>query len=427
MPAVSRARPGFELGLDLCVFLFLPLLTLFSRGAAPLAAVGGLCAFGLAAPEGLAPWRKLWRPAALFAALLLWGLLSAFWAVDSGRSLVMEARLLGLFAAGLALIAAAPLVAAPERLLAWFCAGLAAAVMLTVIQYATLGALTDRFLRHVFDEPALNQVENGFALLLLPLTVTLVSRRRVVTAVLLAVPTAGVIFLLVGDAARVGFVAGIVGALLIYLQRRWFTRAAAALAALTVLFAPLIFPPLIGIDAIRDRAEHLAKISLWHRLEIWSFVGARIAEHPLLGWGLDSSRAIPGGTAFIPFPSAAPPGLPGVTWLPLHPHNVTLQIWLELGLPGAALFALFIARLWLALGAAPWPRFYAAAVGGSLVSACVVALGSYGLWQEWWIGSEFLTLFLILVMARLAGEPVRKRSWISVSPSLERGAARSRR
>jgi O-antigen ligase len=91
----------------------------------------------------------------------------------------------------------------------------------------------------------------------------------------------------------------------------------------------------------------------------------------------------------------------GPAWLPLHPHNVPLQAWLELGAPGAILLALVIARLWLGLPARPWPRLYAAAVAGSLAAALAVALGSYGMWQEWWLGTEFLTAFLILVMGRL--------------------------
>jgi hypothetical protein len=53
-----------------------------------------------------------------------------------------------------------------------------------------------------------------------------------------------------------------------------------------------------------------------------------------------------------------------------------------------------------------WPRLYAAAAGGSLVAGLVVALGSYGIWQEWLIGSEFLTLFVILAMARIAAHPM---------------------
>ena len=31
-----------------------------------------------------------------------------------------------------------------------------------------------------------------------------------------------------------------------------------------------------------------------HRLLIWDFVIARIADRPLLGWGMEASRVVPG-------------------------------------------------------------------------------------------------------------------------------------
>ena len=61
----SCARPGFELGLAACVFLFLPVLALASRGAAPLAAVAGVLAFLLAASSRTADWRGLHQAAEL--------------------------------------------------------------------------------------------------------------------------------------------------------------------------------------------------------------------------------------------------------------------------------------------------------------------------------------------------------------------------
>jgi len=405
MPAASCARPAFELGLDLCVFLYLPVLALTPLAVTPLAVLAGLCAFGLAAPDGVAAWRPLRGTALLFAALVAWGLISALWAVDPPRSLLMAARLAGLFAVGLSLMAAAPALAAPERLLAWAASGLVLALVLAGVQYATSGVLTRSFLQHAFNAPRLNQVQNAFALLVLPLAATLALRRERTAAALIAALTVAAIFLLVGDAERLGFVAGLGAAALAYLSRRWLTRLAAAAAAIVILTAPLTFPALIHIGPMQNWAR-AQKQSVEHRLEIWQFAGAHIADRPLGGWGLDSSRAIPGGTA---------PTSTGVPVLPLHPHNVTLQIWLELGLPGAALFALFVVRLWLALGAAPWPRLYAAAAAGSLAAAFTASLGSYGLWQEWWIGSEFLTLFLILAMARLAAQPIPETARGSIS------------
>ena len=401
----DRARSGLELGLDVCAFLFLPILVLASRGAAPLVAVAGLCALGLAVPRGAAAWRRVRGLALLFGALVLWGLATALWAVEPRRSLVIALRLAGMFAAGLSLVAAVDELAAPVRLVACFAAGLGLAVVLAAVQLDTLGALTRALSRREFIAPALNHAEDGFGFLLLPLCAMLVLRRQRFLAGLLALVTVVVIWLLVGDVARIAFVLGVACGTSLYFWRARLAQVAAVASMVVVLTAPQLFPPLAGFAPVRHGAEAI-KFSAWHRLEIWSFVGKRIAEKPLGGWGLDSSRAIPGGAALTP---------EGRAWLPLHPHNASLQLWLELGWPGAVLFALFAAWLWLALGAVAWPRLYAAAVGGSLVTALVVALGSYGIWQEWLISSEFLTVFLILVMARVAVQPTSEAPTRAVS------------
>lgn len=381
-----------ELALRVCVLVFLPLLALASHGAAPLLVAAGACACGVVALRGTAAWRGIRGAALLLAVLVAWGLASAFWAVEPERSLLIAARLAALFALGLVLLAAAPALAAPERLVRWFAAGLVLSLALAAAQVATGGSLTEEFARRAFTEPNLNQVENGLALLLLPLAAMLWLRRRRRSAAALAAAAIVVFCVLGGDAGRLAFALGLAGAALLYWRRQAVARLAAAASVLMILGTPLMFPPLAANAAIH-RAVFDIKYSAWHRLQIWSFVGARIAEHPWRGWGLDSSRAIPGGTTLTP---------EGRPWLPLHPHNAALQVWLELGLPGAALFALFVARLWLAFGAAQWPRLYAAAAGGSLIAALTIAFGSYGVWQEWWIASEFLALFLVLTMARLA-------------------------
>lgn len=394
----ERARAGFEFGLDICALVFLPILVLVARGVAPLGAVAGLCALGLAMPDGRAAWRRVRGLAVLFGLLVAWGMLSSLWAIQPERSLAIGLRLLGLFAAGLALIAAAPEIAAPRRLMGCLIAGFILALGLTMVQFLTQGALTAPLSERDFIDPILNYAEDGFGLLLLPLCAALLALGRRLAAGVLAVVTAVMVCVLVGDIARIAFISGLAAAALLYFRRRRIAKIAAAASVIVVLTAPLIFPPLAGIAPVRHAAQSL-KFSAWHRLEIWSFVGPHIAEKPLLGWGLDSSRAIPGGAALTPENRA---------WLPLHPHNSPLQFWLELGLPGALWFALFAARLWLALGATPWPRLYAATAGGSLVTALIVGLGSYGAWQEWWVATEFLTLFLILVLARIAAQPMAK-------------------
>lgn len=387
-----RVRAAGELGLDICAFLFLPILVLASRGTAPLIAAAGICSLGLILDNLAAAWWRVRWFVPFFVALVLWGLISVLWAIEPQRSLLIALRLTGMFAAGLALTAASSELRAPRRLIRCLLAGFVLSLVLAVVQFRTHGALTAPLARRAFIGPALNDIEDGFVLLLPPLVAVLWLQRRRFFAVGLAVPTVAVIFLLVGDAARIAFLLGVAIAIPLYFWRKWLARAAAVGSIAFVLAAPLVLPSLAGFATVRQDAREV-KFSAAHRLEIWWFVGGKIAQKPALGWGLDSSRAIPGGTDLTPI---------GGQWLPLHPHNAALQVWLELGAPGALIFAWFVARIWLALGRASWPPLYAAAAGSSLVTALVVGFGSYGIWQEWWISTEFLTLFLILMLARVS-------------------------
>jgi O-antigen ligase len=388
--AIQRITISLELCLDAAGFLLLPILVLAPHGIAPLATIAGVVALGLVLRNGMAGFRPLQLPAALLGALLVWATVSAVWSVDHAHSLLIAARLWGLFAAGFALIAAADALLYPRRLLLWFYIGLAFALVLMVLQFATDGLLTRPFVMRDFSAPQLNQAGDTLALLVLPASASLIYRGWARLSVVLAVATLMVIYGLVGTAAKTALGVGIVVAALLYFAPRHIPRLAALFSVLIIITAPLTFARLAQLEGVTETADRV-KFSAWHRLMIWSFVGDRIAERPLSGWGLDAARAIPG---------ANQPLYAGRVWLPLHPHNAALQVWLELGVLGAMLFALSVAWLWLSLAAAFWPRFFTAAAGASLMTAVVATIGAYGIWQEWWIGTLWLSLFLILVMSR---------------------------
>jgi hypothetical protein len=175
---------------------------------------------------------------------------------------------------------------------------------------------------------------------------------------------------------------------------------------LVILLMPLLvaFVPKIPSASLPPSAVH--------RLVIWDFAAARIAEKPITGWGLEASRAMPGGRAL---PDAATLdrlnianpaqrealALPHVEVMPLHPHNGALQLWLELGGIGA----LIGAALMLALGVAASRSAAPAAGAGMLASAAVTGMLSFGLWQAWWVAS------LLLAMVALDGEPRFTNIW----------------
>jgi len=396
-----------EAGLDAAALPFFPLLVVAPRGVAVLISVAGLCAAGLALSSGgPKPRPALAIPAALLGGLLLWGTVSAIWSVDWLRSLIVAARMAGLFAAGLALVWAADSLRAPRRLTFAVLGSLVLAVVLAVADLATHGAVGAPFTDRAYQPAGLNRASVSFAILLLPLTAVLGGGGSSICALLLATATAATIFVLAGTTAKAALAAGVPIGVLLYFARTRTAHAAAVVSALIVITAPVTFARLGSLAALTETADAV-KLSAGHRLWIWSFAGDRIAERPLAGWGLDASRSIPGGKD---------PIRPGETWLPLHPHNASLQLWLELGVPGAALFALVVAYLWHALAAAPWSRMFTAAAGASLATASIACAAAYGIWQEWWLGVLWFSLFGVLVMGRLApaSRPgVKEEKWPS--------------
>jgi O-antigen ligase len=389
----ARLAMTVEGGLCLAALLFFPLLVLVPRGIAPLASSASLLGMGLLVAAIPRPWfsHVVTVPALLLAAIVVWGMVSVAWSPDPARGLDQGLRLAGLLITVVAMAAAA-VVSAPRRLMWFLVAGFVVAIAMAVIDLASSGALSRPFSDRVYQPAWLNQASVAFAILLLPTAAALFMGGYRLAGLLFAAACAATILVLAGTAAKAALAAGFPCAIAFYRWRRYFTRIAAALSVLVVLTAPLSFARIEQVPRLANIVDWI-KYSGGHRLLIWSFVGDRIAEHPLRGWGLDASRVIPGGRDLI---------RPGETWLPLHPHNAPLQIWLELGVPGAVLFALLGGWLWLAVGSTQWPDLYAAAACGSLATAMVASVATYGIWQEWWLGTLAFSLFMTMVMARVA-------------------------
>jgi O-antigen ligase len=169
-------------------------------------------------------------------------------------------------------------------------------------------------------------------------------------------------------------------------------------AFLLVIVLPLATPTGSAIEQIRREAPAL-KDSAIHRLVIWRFVADRIADRPLFGWGMDASRAIPGGEAQASdvMPAVKLPA--GATMLPLHPHDAALQWRLELGLPGALLCVVVLGLvLWRVADRARMPPPPRALALGYAASVLTIAMLSFGAWQAWWLSALWLTAAFLASM-----------------------------
>lgn len=189
-----------------------------------------------------------------------------------------------------------------------------------------------------------------------------------------ALAAGGVVFLFNSKAAELAIAVALLAAALFVVSRRLAPRLLAASIAALVLLAPLLASH-SALERVAERRD--VSVSIYHRAAIWQFVAQRIAEKPVLGWGLHAARSMPGAQATISR---------GAELIPLHPHNGPLQVWLELGAIGALIGAALLA--WLGLNVA------SAAQAAALAAAFTVASVSFGLWQGWWMAALWLLLGL---------------------------------
>lgn len=125
------------------------------------------------------------------------------------------------------------------------------------------------------------------------------------------------------------------------------------------------------------------------RMEIWDYMSYRILERPFLGWGL--------GTAHL-LPFQEPHGSQYVfmTMQASHPHNVMIELWVELGLPGLALgvaFALLMLRK-----AAHLDKKLAPFAMGAWMAALCLSLVAYDFWTDALFSAFALSGFVFIML-----------------------------
>jgi glycosyltransferase involved in cell wall biosynthesis/O-antigen ligase len=390
-----RPTPGHILG---GCALVGPTLALYQGLAiAPLVIVAGIAAAFLSlSQDGTLP-----RPPVTLTALIFigvaWAAISLGWTIEEPLLAAWRlTRMAFMCGAGLLLVASANRLSAREiRVVAVMsAAGMLIALVVMAIE-TTLGApILGLFARPLspYWPRVLDHYDRGLTVVSLVLwpTAALLGPKRRLPALGLFLAALLLLPLFAQSTALLALVVGLASALVIFIAPSraplWFAGGLLGLILLSPLGGRLGPSP----DEL-NLAQPGAVASGEHRLVIWRFVADHVFERPLLGWGFDSSRVIPGGQREF---------APTAMLLPLHPHNAGLQWWLELGLPGAALGAGLLA--WCAARLrriTDTPTVAAAA--GALFTATTYAELSYGIWQGWWLATLLLGGALMAAAVRL--------------------------
>ena len=379
-------------------------LAAFLGWAGPLAYAALIGAAGLLlAPLALRGRPRPWPEALALAALAAWAAVTLAWspalrelAADSYADLEANTALklgLQLVVYGLFVAAAAGASTAVARrtlgVFAWSAAVWCAVLAFDGVSGGRLWAATADLLGQPvtlqFQEKKAAQGAYVLAVLVWPAVGWFLERRPPGAKLLLPL---AVLVGSIGLSAYAATVAAVAGALAYGLVRQGGRTAARLLGAAAAL--ALLLTPVLVLEAERLGAFDVVRASLtqsWAaRADIWAFAAGQAAARPFLGWGLDASRHF--GDA-----------------VPLHPHNGPLQLWLELGVVGVLIAAVF----WLLLSR----RISRLAQDGSPAGAIAAATAaayftvgalSFGVWQEWWLAAGALAAALCALYAKVRAE-----------------------
>lgn len=351
-----------------------PMVVIVPLGTAPLTFLGIVATIALARLRDKA-WPLPARNALLLAvAVSAWAAASALWAY-SPNEVFAKIPDLTLLLVGSTFVAAVKLTADEKRRVARaLLVGTAVALVLFAAQSFLATPAAQLFSSRTLHFSYANRAADALPLVLWPTALVLWRKGESRIAAPMLLIFAMLTPLTESASSRLASVVS----LIVFAAVSLFPNALRRLPTVLVVAAMLLCVPLahtLDKAGVADN-EHLF-YSARHRVEIWGFAAKKFLEKPVLGWGLNNSRVVPNDGAVSRFQA---PDKPVLT---LHPHDGWLQILLELGVVGGALF--------LAAGIALTTRLAAFQTDTrrfaipAFCVAFIVASLAFGAWQSWWM------------------------------------------
>lgn len=218
------------------------------------------------------------------------------------------------------------------------------------------------------------------------------SRKEVLAVVLYAL-----MFIVFNASDSLAAFVGIILSGVVFLLTRYSFFKKPAILSLILVAGSVLFIALtltLNSRQIAEQAKDLP-MSAKHRLFIWDFATDAAMKHPIFGFGHGASRQ-------IEVPEEEVISYEGYELhpLPTHPHNNLVQIFLENGLVGLALYLVLMCKYLFS-----WHRFskdspsLMAAGYACFASFFVISMISFNMWQSWWLAS-FLFAAIMMAMSR---------------------------
>jgi O-antigen ligase len=364
-------------------------------------------------------WRHLIKPNAVFIAALIlvaYAFVNASWAVDRGVAFGKATLLLWVvLITFVATRAVAQLDSVQLRRAAlYFVAGAFLGTALILFELLSGGSITRLFINSVsmlqpsnpkrmvmegnqitsIQLPEFNQnltvsMFNFWPAILILASLMSVSRRVILIAVFF-IMLAAAVFLSDHQSSQIALV---VSPMFFTIAKLWPKKIGPSVAAIWIMGFALALPLSFALYRSDVHMAQWLPTSARARVIIWEYTAERVLEHPVLGIGVDSTRALNQRQI-----AEQPKGFVFKRTTAWHAHDFFLQVWFELGLIGVVLLGATGVMLLLRISALPLEvRPYAAATFAVFLA---VATFAWGIWQTWLMCTIALMLLYFGVGAR---------------------------
>lgn len=332
------------------------------------------------------------------------GALSAIWSLIPGNAVSTAAKFAGyICVAILAGLVIRHATDSEKRKIVFSTAiGLLIAFPVALLDVSLSGAIWDLYKSYEFNPNVYSRGTAITACLLFPLAVGLFRYTAAWQSIVFILICLGMIFGLYMEAAKLAVILGGVVFVLVRWQRKLFWPVVLLPLTIALVFPMFFTTPLTEQQQCR---LHYTMDSAYHRVMIYQFGTSRILEKPIVGWGMDSSRSIPGGASKVGTincirPDGQPTKLNIGGNLPLHPHNASVQIWLELGLIGTLLLSASVLILIRRFERNNSDNQGRAIIAATFCSICLIYNISFGLWQSWLMFTMILLGCFVIALQR---------------------------
>lgn len=383
--------------------LVLPLAITTAKGMAPLLAVAAIAILAVRRLHGRPAPVGAIRLAAAAAIFIAYALLSAIWSRTPAHTAYAILPLAGITIGGLVVLASILRLDDEDRrifakwlLIAGF-AGFALLLFERLSDIATIrwvwGLLGRPPIPEAHAPLHLNRAMTIAALMTWPWAVVALRRHSLRAGIAILALGGAVVLTADATAPIAAVMIGVLAAAAAWIAPRLLPYAFGAALTMGVLMGPLV--PGMFPDPVHQSAKiAFMSNSAVHRLFIWRATANLIRERPVLGHGFDTSRSFYDNKNVVPviIRSDDPKRSYQLNFepIPLHPHNMVLQVWLELGGVGALFMLAVLLSIIVAIARSGLERVEKSFCFGFFAGALVIAVVSFGAWQAWWLSALWL-------------------------------------